>query len=198
MVGAWAPWRKVSSANATRRPRSISATCSRGSCRVKAKSGGPKGPPCRTPLPDLSTSSECWMSRRLCWPYTHAAMGSRAGQRCATAANMQSHRTVLNAFCQSICTVMPPGSYVYSIQVRVVFRRIFRTFLENADGYIQIYRYKTIIIYLLDIRLHLDIRLYAYSVYLRKSGVCDDMSAEHTFAWHTTYAVFHSWRTGRH
>jgi hypothetical protein len=43
MVGAWAPWRKVSSANVTGRARPISATCSRGSCRVKAKSSGPRG-----------------------------------------------------------------------------------------------------------------------------------------------------------
>jgi hypothetical protein len=102
-VGACAPWRKVSSVNATGRARPISATCSRGSGRVKAKSSGPRGPPCRTPLWDLTTSLESWTSKQLCWPYANATMGSRAGQRCATAANMQSQRTLLNAFCQSTC-----------------------------------------------------------------------------------------------
>jgi hypothetical protein len=45
MVGPWAPWRKVSSTNASGRTRPISTTCSRGSCRVKAKSSGPRGSP---------------------------------------------------------------------------------------------------------------------------------------------------------
>jgi hypothetical protein len=65
-----------------------------------------EGEGCCTPLWDLTTSSECWTSRLLCWPYAHATMGSRAGQRCATAANMQSQRTVLDTFCQSTCMVM--------------------------------------------------------------------------------------------
>jgi hypothetical protein len=67
MVGAGATCRKVSSAEASGRARSIAATSSSGPCRVMANSSGPRGSPCRIPICEETTApGDWWTMRWLC------------------------------------------------------------------------------------------------------------------------------------
>jgi hypothetical protein len=95
----------VSSAYACGRAGCISATSSRGPCRVRANSNGPRGSFCCTPPCDWTTAADPCSCKLLCRPYAHATMGSRAGQRRSTAARMRSPRRVLKSLCQSTCSV---------------------------------------------------------------------------------------------